>query len=165
MLKIKTYEYDNTLGNTPHQMTQVGTSISWDSRKHELCLCLPVRKKDVWTQSPEINHNKIIFWVFKNYKIYSGGSDRRISVQGQPGQTVSEILSQKPRYTVVPATQETEVGGYWLEASPGKSSRPYLGNKRKGKGLWVWPSGRVLQALNSISSTEKEKKKIEKLKV
>jgi hypothetical protein len=41
--------------------------------------------------------------------------------------------------TIVPATQEVEVGGSCLEASLGKvSKRSYLGKKKKAKGLGMW---------------------------
>jgi hypothetical protein len=36
---------------------------------------------------------------------------------------------------MVPATQETETGESQLEVSPGKTSRPYLKNNLKTKGL------------------------------
>jgi hypothetical protein len=38
---------------------------------------------------------------------------------------------------VIPATWEVEVGGWLFEAGSDKSSRPYLKNKLKAKGLGV----------------------------
>jgi hypothetical protein len=35
----------------------------------------------------------------------------------------------------ISATWEVKIGGLWFEASPGKSTRPYLKNKPKGKVL------------------------------
>jgi hypothetical protein len=37
--------------------------------------------------------------------------------------------------SVVPATQEVEVGGLWSEATLGKRTRPYMKNKLKTKEL------------------------------
>jgi hypothetical protein len=74
---------------------------------------------------------------------YSGGRDRRIMVQGQPGQKLIDPHLKKKKIwcmSVIPATGwDVEVGGPWFETSLGKFSVRYqLKNKLKAKGLRAW---------------------------
>jgi hypothetical protein len=54
---------------------------------------------------------------------------RKIAVQGQPTQKVSETLSQRTIWiwcvmSVIPATWRRKVGGWRSQAGPGKKSHP-----------------------------------------
>jgi hypothetical protein len=49
--------------------------------------------------------------------------------------------------SIIPATQEVEVGGVWFQAGPGKIMRSYLKNKLKSKRT---------EALSSIPSLKKK---------
>jgi hypothetical protein len=51
---------------------------------------------------------------------------------------------------IIPATQEAEVGGLWLKASPRQKHemRPYLKNKLKAKRLELWLKCGAPQAMD-----------------
>jgi hypothetical protein len=77
-----------------------------------------------------------------------GSRDKRIAVPGQPGQNVGEILSQKPSQvwwlmSVIPATQEAEVGGMQTKASPVQKHNPLPERLSKTKRAGYGSRGRA----------------------
>jgi hypothetical protein len=85
---------------------------------------------------------------------YSGGRDRRIKVQGQPGEKTQEPISKNKSgmvASVIPAGQEMEVGRSRSKASLGKKHENLLKTnkqtnkhlKQKGLGCVAWLNGRV----------------------
>jgi hypothetical protein len=88
---------------------------------------------------------------------------RRIAVQGQPGQRVSETpISTEKLNVLINFYNPSYMGGIrkmiMIQSGPGKSTRPY---PKKQKGLGIWLSGRVPvsqhKALSSNPNTTKIK--------
>jgi hypothetical protein len=54
--------------------------------------------------------------------------------------------------SIIPATQEAEIGGTWSETGPDKSKRPFQRNKLKAKGLGVSPVELLPNKRKTLSS-------------
>jgi hypothetical protein len=93
---------------------------------------------------------------------YSG--NKRITVQIQTRQKVTEILSQQTSQVrwctpETPGTQMKEKGS-WSKASQGKSQRPYVKDKTEVKrARGCGSQGRALAAQSTTKKTQKTKNK------